>query len=276
MSNKSKLPNNYFPHDFNARFDRKILRCRKVLGIEGYGIYWMLIETLCLQENFSYPLKDVDLLADDFGCSVEKVEAVIKQFELFQIDTEAKFFSMSLIARMQKYLELSEKARQSVNLRWDKARKLKELQINDSTVIPPYYDSNTIKEKNIKEKEIIENNIKEIDSIVPVWNTFAKFLNLTQIMKLTPKRIASLKQRIKEPEFNLESIMQKIKMSDFLQGKNKQGWKVDFDFVFCSKNNYIKILEGKYDGTNNGNGGATIGGLTAIVNRRLEREQKGD
>lgn len=276
MSNKSKLPNNYFPHDFNARFDRKILRCRKVLGIEGYGIYWMLIETLCLQENFSYPLKDVDLLADDFGCSVEKVEAVIKQFELFQIDTEAKFFSMSLIARMQKYLELSEKARQSVNLRWDKARKLKELQINDSTVIPPYYDSNTIKEKNIKEKEIIENNIKEIDSIVPVWNTFAKLLNLTQIMKLTPKRIASLKQRIKEPEFNLESIMQKIKMSDFLQGKNKQGWKVDFDFVFCSKNNYIKILEGKYDGTNNGNGGATIGGLTAIVNRRLEREQKGD
>lgn len=154
MSNKNKLPNDYFPHDFNARIDRKILRCRKVLGIEGYGIYWMLIETLCLQENFSYPLKDVDLLADDFGCSVEKVEAVIKQFELFQIDNEAKFFSLSLIARMQKYLELSEKARQNVNLRWEKARKMKELKQNDTTVLLPYYESNTIKEKDIKEKDI--------------------------------------------------------------------------------------------------------------------------
>jgi hypothetical protein len=138
------------------------------------------------------------------------------------------------------------------------------------------YSIDTETQREREEEREYNNNDKEIDSIVPVWNTFAKLLNLTQIMKLTPKRIASLKQRIKEPEFNLESIMQKIKMSDFLQGKNKQGWKVDFDFVFCSKNNYIKILEGKYDGTNNGNGGATIGGLTAIVNRRLEREQKGN
>lgn len=156
---KNKLPNNYFPHDFNARVDRKILRCRKVLGIEGYGIYWMLIETLCLQENFSYPLKDIDLLADDFGCSVEKVEAVVKQFELFQVDKDAKFFSLSLIARMQKYLELSEKARNSVNVRWDKARKLKELQQTNTIVLQPYNDGNTIKEKNIKEKEKIEEKI---------------------------------------------------------------------------------------------------------------------
>lgn len=156
---KNKLPNNYFPHDFNARVDRKILRCRKVLGIEGYGIYWMLIETLCLQENFSYPLKDIDLLADDFGCSVEKVEAVVKQFELFQVDKDAKFFSLSLIARMQKYLELSEKARNSVNVRWDKARKLKELQQNNTTVLQPYNEGNTIKEKNIKEEKKIEEKI---------------------------------------------------------------------------------------------------------------------
>lgn len=158
---KNKLPNDYFPHDFNARYDRKILRCRKVLGIEGYGIYWMLIETLCLQENFSYPIKDIDLLADDFGCSVEKVEAVVKQFELFQIDKEARFFSMSLIARMQKYLELSEKARKAINIRWDKARKLKELQENNTDVLPTNNESNTIKEYNIKEKKIKRDNMKE-------------------------------------------------------------------------------------------------------------------
>ena len=160
---ENKLPNSYFPHDFNARFDRKILRCRKVLGIEGYGIFWMLIETLCLQENFSYPLKDIDLLADDFGCSVEKVEAVVKQFELFQIDKEARFFSLSLIARLQKYLDISEKARLNANKRWQKSREIKGI---DATALPPHSEGNAIKEKNIKENEIIKNNTNRSEVVL--------------------------------------------------------------------------------------------------------------
>lgn len=169
---KTKLPNSYFPHDFNARFDRKILRCRKVLGIEGYGIFWMLIETLCLQENFSYPLKDVDLLADDFGCSVEKVEAVIKQFELFNIDKDAKFFSLSLIARLQKYLDISEKARLNANKRWVKSKEIKGI---DATALLPHSESNAIKENNIKENEIILNkNTPELKEFL----SYAKTLSI--------------------------------------------------------------------------------------------------
>jgi hypothetical protein len=36
----------YFPHFYNARHDRKIKRLRKDLGIEGYGIFFMLLEVL--------------------------------------------------------------------------------------------------------------------------------------------------------------------------------------------------------------------------------------
>ncbi|MFA4916696.1 MAG: DUF4373 domain-containing protein [Syntrophales bacterium] len=161
----AKLSNNYFPHDFNAKRDRKVLRLRKALGAEGYGIYWMLIETLCTEEDFSYPIKDLDLLAEDYSCSVEKLTAVVKSFELFSIDKNDKFYSLSLIARMQKYLEVSEKARSSVNARWNKARKLKEIATSDTTVlrpyndsitevIPEYYDGNTMKGKDIKENKI--------------------------------------------------------------------------------------------------------------------------
>lgn len=32
-----------------------------------------------------------------------------------------------------------------------------------------------------------------------------------------------------------------------MQGDNQRGWRVDFDFVFCSAINYLKIMEGKYD-----------------------------
>jgi hypothetical protein len=46
----------YFPHFCNARHDRKIRRLRKELGVEGYGIYFMLLETLREQQDLMYPL----------------------------------------------------------------------------------------------------------------------------------------------------------------------------------------------------------------------------
>jgi uncharacterized protein YdaU (DUF1376 family) len=91
----------YFPHFSNARTDRKIKRLIKALGIEGYGIYFMLLEVLREQTEFRYPISDIDLLADEFGTSVPKVEAVIKAFGLFEVDNEEMFFSLNLI----KYLE---------------------------------------------------------------------------------------------------------------------------------------------------------------------------
>jgi len=31
-----------------------------------------------------------------------------------------------------------------------------------------------------------------------------------------------------------------------LLGTNNKDWKADFDWVFCSPNNWLKIVEGKY------------------------------
>jgi hypothetical protein len=98
----------YFPHFSNARTDRKIKRLIKALGIEGYGIYFMLLEVLREQTEFRYPISDIDLLADEFGTSVPKIEATIKLFGLFEIDEEEMFFSLNLI----KYLEPMFKAKE--------------------------------------------------------------------------------------------------------------------------------------------------------------------
>jgi hypothetical protein len=91
----------YFPHFSNARTDRKIKRLTKALGIEGYGIYFMLLEVLREQTEFRYPIADIDLLSDEFGTSVPKIEATIKAFGLFEIDEDEMFFSLNMI----KYLE---------------------------------------------------------------------------------------------------------------------------------------------------------------------------
>lgn len=41
----------YFQHDYNARNDQKILELRSEFGAEGYGIWWMLLETLAEQDE---------------------------------------------------------------------------------------------------------------------------------------------------------------------------------------------------------------------------------
>jgi len=60
--NKMNKEGYYFPHFCNARNDLKILRLRKDLGEEGYGIYFMLLELLREQPELRYPCDDIDLL----------------------------------------------------------------------------------------------------------------------------------------------------------------------------------------------------------------------
>ncbi|MBF9018890.1 MULTISPECIES: DUF4373 domain-containing protein [unclassified Oceanispirochaeta] len=101
----------YFPHFYNARQDRKIKRVRKELGVEGYGIFFMILEVLREQTDYRFPLEDIDLLADDFGTSVQKVQAVISNYGLFHFDSKETFFSSSLIMFLQPYFEGKEKKR---------------------------------------------------------------------------------------------------------------------------------------------------------------------
>lgn len=110
------------------------------------------------------------------------------------------------------------------------------------------------------EKEKEEDKEKEKEEISPIldsWNSFAESLGLTKIIKLTEKRITGIKQRLKEKEFDLDEIFENIKKSKFLLGENDRNWKVDFDFIFLKKDNYIKILEGKYGTSSNAHKGLT-------------------
>lgn len=108
----------YFPHYSNARQDRKIRRIVKELGIEGYGIFFMLLEVLRDQSDLKYPLDDIDLLADEFGTSEPKVRAVVERYDLFAFDQEKRFFSPRLIVFLQPMLEKSQVGRISALKRW--------------------------------------------------------------------------------------------------------------------------------------------------------------
>lgn len=115
----------YFPHFSNARHDRQIRRIRQQLGIEGYGIFFMLLEILREQKNYCYPIDDIDLLADDFDTSKEKILVVIKTPGLFETVDEL-FFSHKFNSYMQPYLERKEHGRKAALARWGNARALPE------------------------------------------------------------------------------------------------------------------------------------------------------
>ena len=114
----------FFPHFSNARHDRKLKRVIKELGVEGYGIYFMLLEVLREQIDFKYPLGDIDLLADEFNTSEQKVRTVISNYHLFDVNEDDKFFSMKLVFYMQPYIEQSERARLAARKRWDTTKQL--------------------------------------------------------------------------------------------------------------------------------------------------------
>ena len=152
----------YFPHFCNARHDRKIKRLRKELGVEGYGIYFMLLEVLREQHDLRYPLSDLDLLAEEFGVSEAKVRVTICNYQLFLLDSEEQFFSPKMLLYLEPYFKMKEQ-RKEAGLKSAAKRKLNE---STTTVQRPFNDRSTKerKEKESKVKEIKEKESKEEDA----------------------------------------------------------------------------------------------------------------
>lgn len=98
----------YFSHDCNARNDVKILKLRRKLGMEGYGIYWALVEMLREEELYILQIKYIDEIAFSLSVDVEKLNSVIYDFELFVIENEG-FYSDRLMRSMDKYKEMLNK-----------------------------------------------------------------------------------------------------------------------------------------------------------------------
>jgi len=149
----------YFPHFANAKSDRKILRVRKELGLEGYGIFFMLLETLRDQADLRYPMEDVDLLADEFGTSEQKVMAVIGNYGLFEIDEEERFFSPKLIIYLQPYFTMKEQRRIAGIESGRKRKESRELNDRSTTVQRMMNENEQSKVKESKVKKSKEEYI---------------------------------------------------------------------------------------------------------------------
>lgn len=123
MNNRTK-DSYYFSHDSDARNDIKMIKLRRELGLEGYGIFWCLIEMLRASPDYRIPTAAVDDIAFELKTTPEKVESIINNFELFNIE-KGSFFSDRLCNAMGVYNQtkqkLSEAGKKGMQVRWNAA-----------------------------------------------------------------------------------------------------------------------------------------------------------
>jgi len=170
----------YFSHSSNARYDEKIIALRMQYGVEGYGIYFMLLERLSETDDLTCTT-EYDKLAYDFHCETAKVKAVVNDFGLFQLtDDGTRFYSPKFIQRQNEQIEkahfISQKRREAIQKRWAKAKE-KQLAENqaepntnnaneDTNVSSKSYKSNTnVSIEDTNELHLNENSI-QTDTII--------------------------------------------------------------------------------------------------------------
>lgn len=156
----------YFPHFIGARNDRKIQRVRRDFGVEGYAMFFMLLEVLREEQELAYPVEDIDILASDFGISEAKLKTLVFNYGLFEIKETVDgkiFFSPKQIEYLQPYLEKREHNRlkgiKSGIVRRQKAQQLV-LELSDTHSTEPRFNhgSTTVEQRKKETKEEIKEN----------------------------------------------------------------------------------------------------------------------
>ena len=168
----------YFPHFANSRNDNKIMRLRLELGLEGYAIYFMLLEVLREQNDYKYPTKDIDILAHQFSTSEQKVRVTICNYGLFEVDADEMFFSIKQIYYLQPYIEKTQRARVAAQKRWDKVE-------SDANGMQMHSKCNAdamqIKESKVKESKVKETKVSFVrPELFVLQNYFEELGSLTE------------------------------------------------------------------------------------------------
>lgn len=180
----SKSP--YFSHDFYARNDQKIERLIRDMEYEGYGIFWAIVEKLH-QEGGSMKY-DLDHLSYLLRIDVEKVKKVVSNYNLFLVNGDL-MTSSRVVQNIHYINHRSKKARESVNLRWEKEKykrntnvirtqnerntiKINEIKLNEmklnTSITPPSPSENLVSNEQPKDPETIKKET-ELQKLVKGW-----------------------------------------------------------------------------------------------------------
>jgi dsDNA-binding SOS-regulon protein len=191
----------WIPLDVDALEDTKVMSLVMALGLEGYGIYIMLIQFLAKQEpDYTAPIDALKLLAYRNHISEEKIKAVVMAYGLFELDGDF-FFTPALCRRMEKYNKIKDNNRKKAEERWARYR---ELYKGNATALPEQCGSNaqynTI-HNNTEHNKTEEKRKKEKDlsASLSSENSFLTFKNHNEALYFKWIEWESYRKKIKKP-----------------------------------------------------------------------------
>jgi len=129
MATRKELTS-YFPHDSNARNSDKLIRLRMRHKAAGYGVYFMILERLREEPEYT-SVKDYNMIAFDLREDTSLIKSVVEDFGLFVFTDDGKYFySESFKQRMEIKDEQSRKkaeaGKKGLEKRWGNSNKRKE------------------------------------------------------------------------------------------------------------------------------------------------------
>lgn len=110
----------YFQHDYNARNDDKILELRSQFGAEGYGLFWMIVESMAENDNGGLKASLIGGLSLGYGVAKGRLCDIIKtciEIGLF-FEEGGYYFSKRLLTHKEFRQYLSEKGKEGAAKKW--------------------------------------------------------------------------------------------------------------------------------------------------------------
>lgn len=272
----------FFSHDVDMRNDLKIRGLRREFGNEGYAVWCYLLEVLTDTEDLCIDIDNMaGLLSADFDIDRERLMGIVGyclQVGLFVKDGSmlySKRHRERIMGVLDKAQEKSERGRRAVKARWgeNSANNTDEAD-GDTDVLPT--NTNERREDKTGEEKTRKDQKREYPcaEIVKVWNEVC--VSLPKVLRLSDARRDKVKARLREwggdnPEEMIakaREFFNRIEASDFLTGRSGK-WKASFDWLFDSRNNWIKVAEGNYD-NKRGGGSRLSGSIRLGVGERID------
>lgn len=272
----------FFSHDVDMRNDLKIRGLRREFGNEGYAVWCYLLEVLTDTEDLCIDIDNMaGLLSADFDIDRERLMGIVGyclQVGLFVKDGSmlySKRHRERIMGVLDKAQEKSERGRRAVMARWGKASANNTDEADGDTDVLPT-NTNESREDKTGEEKTRKDQRREYPcaEIVKVWNEVC--VSLPKVLRLSDARRDKVKARLREwggdnPEEMIAKAREyfnRIEASDFLTGRSGK-WKASFDWLFDSRNNWIKVAEGNYD-NKRGGGSRLSGSIRLGVGERID------
>lgn len=254
---KVKYVVDYFPHFCNHKKTLYIME--RQFGNDGYALWFKTLELLGKTERHYYDCNSRDNWEFYLSyCGVGEEQALIILSKLSELKAIDETLWKDKIIWSDNFIEnISDVYKNRKTSPPDKpiydaingisyVRNTSKMDSAGISTVRNASETDSVRISTVRNTQSKVKESKVEESIREKWNEFAKENNLATVLKITDKRSGHIRQRLSEKEFDFDRVLKMIRQSKFLLGKNDRGWKVDFDFIFGSKEKYVKILEGRY------------------------------